>query len=192
MQRARDEFLAAARFAVDQHGDVGVRQPPYGAKHLLHRRRLADDLGRPDFFRNLFGLLFARVRDGAAHHRHRVVDVERFRQIVERAGLIRTHRAFEVRVRRHDDDRQLRQIVMHAFEQRDAVDARHANVADDHVRLLARQPLQHRVAVVERHRRHSGLFERAFEHPPNRTVVVDDPYVASTTCHAAAPKADRC
>ena len=35
--------------------------------------------------------------------------------------------------------------------------------------------VQHRVAAVERHRRHALLLERAFEHPPNRAVVIDDP-----------------
>jgi hypothetical protein len=44
MQGARDQFLAGAGLAVDEHRDVGAREPTDGAEHLLHRRRLADDV----------------------------------------------------------------------------------------------------------------------------------------------------
>ncbi len=38
------QLFAGAGLAVDQHGDVGMAKPADGAEHLLHRRRLADDL----------------------------------------------------------------------------------------------------------------------------------------------------
>src|SRR5690349_10123074 len=41
MQRARDELLAGAGLAGDQHGYARARQAADGAEYLLHRRRLA-------------------------------------------------------------------------------------------------------------------------------------------------------
>ena len=44
MQRMRYQFFAGTRFAINHNGCVGVGQPPYGTKHLLHRRCLAQDI----------------------------------------------------------------------------------------------------------------------------------------------------
>ena len=44
VQRARDELLARARFAGDQHRDARARQTADRAEHLLHRRRAAEQL----------------------------------------------------------------------------------------------------------------------------------------------------
>jgi hypothetical protein len=41
--RLRDQLLAGAGFAADQHGGVGRRHAPDGAEQLLHRRAAADD-----------------------------------------------------------------------------------------------------------------------------------------------------
>jgi hypothetical protein len=46
VQRARHQLLAGAAFAGDQHRDVALAQPADGAEHVLHRRRLAQHLGR--------------------------------------------------------------------------------------------------------------------------------------------------
>ena len=45
MQRARDELLARARLAGDEHRGVRLRQAADRAEHFLHRRRLAEHLG---------------------------------------------------------------------------------------------------------------------------------------------------
>ena len=42
---SRDEFLARARLAGDQNRDDALAEPPDRAEDLLHRRRLAEDLG---------------------------------------------------------------------------------------------------------------------------------------------------
>jgi hypothetical protein len=66
-----------------------------GAKDFLHRRGMAEDLGRQrrrvaiaDFRRGLL--------DGAAHQRHRLVDVEGLGQVFERAALESGDRGIEV------------------------------------------------------------------------------------------------
>ena len=44
VQGARDELLAGARLAGDQHRHARARQPADGAEHLLHRGRVAEHL----------------------------------------------------------------------------------------------------------------------------------------------------
>ena len=46
VQRARDQFLAGARFAGDHHREVGLHQPRERAENVLHRRRAADERHR--------------------------------------------------------------------------------------------------------------------------------------------------
>jgi hypothetical protein len=55
VQGPGDQLLAGARLAVDQHRDVAVREAADGAEHLLHGRRLADDLRAPPARRTLLG-----------------------------------------------------------------------------------------------------------------------------------------
>ena len=47
----------------------------------------------------------------------RLFDIERFRQIFERAAVIGRYRAVEIGVRGHDDDRQIRVVLLDLFEQ---------------------------------------------------------------------------
>lgn len=78
VQRMGHQLLAGTRFAIDQHGDVGMAEATDGAEHLLHRRCLADDLRRVMAVgRLLLVLLFLGVLVGALDQRHGVVDVER-------------------------------------------------------------------------------------------------------------------
>ena len=43
------------------------------------------------------------------------------------------------------------------------------------------------LAGLEGAREHVGLFQRLLEHPPNRLVVVDDPYGQSGRGHQRRP-----
>ena len=47
MDRARDQLLAGAGLALDQHGAVHRRDQLQGLEHLLHRGALADDVVEP-------------------------------------------------------------------------------------------------------------------------------------------------
>ena len=104
MQRAGDEFLAGSRLARDEHRRVRLREPADGAKHLLHSGCLSEDLG---FLLPCGGDrldLAATFVEGAPHELHRVVHIERLRQVFEGAALECRYRALQVRVRGHDDD----------------------------------------------------------------------------------------
>ena len=135
VQGVGDQLLAGAALAVDQHRDAGARQPD-GAEHLLHGRRLADDLraaGRILLACLAFGALLLEVILGAAHQGYRLVDVERFGQVFEGTALVGVDRAVEIRVGGHDDDGQIGLAAMDLLKQAEAVDAGHADIGEDHI-----------------------------------------------------------
>ena len=107
MQGTRDDLLAGARFAGDEHGDARAGETADGAEYLLHRRRRAAQLRNARHGHRLDVALRTRAR-GAPHEIHRMVDVKGLGQILERAAAVGGHRAAQIRVRRHDDDGQRR------------------------------------------------------------------------------------
>jgi hypothetical protein len=132
VQRARDELLAGARLPGDQHRDGGARETADGAEHLLHGRRPPEELGDATGGFPLLARRAARAR-GAAHERHRLVDVEGLGQVLERPALVGGDRAPQVRVRRHDDDRQRGSRVVDQAQELEPRGTRHADVGDEHV-----------------------------------------------------------
>ena len=188
MQRVGHQLLAGTRLAIDQHGDVGMAEATDGAKRLLHRRRLADDLrGVVAVSRLLLVLLFLGVLIGALDQRHGVVDVERLGQVLEGAALVGSHRAIQVGVRGHDDHRQARVLLADLREHVQAAEAGHADVGDDHIRLLAGEAGQHAVSAVEALRGHAFLLQGLFQDPADGAVVVDDPDVFASAHADVAP-----
>ncbi|MNX19999.1 hypothetical protein D3C86_499330 [compost metagenome] len=137
VQGMGDQLLAGAALAVDQHRDAGAGQSAYGAKHLLHGGGLTDDLrgGGSLLLASLaLGALLFQMILGAAHQGDCLVDVERLGQVFEGAALVGVDRAVEIRVRRHDDDGQIRLAAVDLLQQAEAVYARHADIGEDHVR----------------------------------------------------------
>jgi hypothetical protein len=116
---------------------------------------------------------------GAAHLIDGLVEVEGLRQVLEGTAVEGGHGAVEVRVRGHDDDRQVRDGGVDLLQQIEAVDAGHADVGQDHVGALALQRLHDADAVGEAGHIHVGLAQRALQHPADGAVVVDDPDLAA-------------
>ncbi|SVK48402.1 Uncharacterized protein conserved in bacteria [Acinetobacter baumannii] len=184
VQRMRHQLFAGAGFAVDQHADRRTRQPADDAKHVLHRRRFADDVrrriaGRLAAHRLLLLLIMA---DGALDQRHRFVDVERFRQVVEGPLLIGADGRIQIRMRGHDDHRQHRVALFDLLEQRQTIDARHADVGQQHVGSLRGQGFQHVIAAFEGGAAHARAGERTLKHPADGAIVIDDPDYPSLHC----------
>ena len=104
MQSARDQLLAGAGFAGDQHGDMALAQAADGAKHILHRGCLSHHFGRVglggvgDFFAQAFLHGTADQLDGFGQ-------VKGFGQVLECPALESADRAVEVGERGHDDHR---------------------------------------------------------------------------------------
>ena len=176
VQRARDQLLATARLAVDQHRGVGVREPADGAEDLLHRRGLAENLGSEGGFLACT-VLVRGLLQCTPDERDRLVHVEGLGQVLEGAALEGCHRAVEVGVGGHDDDRQLRVALLDLLQQVQPRLAGHADVRQQRGRRLRRAlELGEGVAggaeagVVD-----ALAAERLFKHPADRAVVVDDP-----------------
>ena len=174
VQRPRHQLLAGAGLAGDQHRDLRLGQAADGAKHLLHGRRLADDLRRGDRLGRRGGPVPARQL-GPLHQLHRLVDVERLGQVFEGAALVGGHGGIQVRMRRHDDDRHVRVHGVHARQQFQAVDALHADVGHHHVGAGLLQGIQHLDRTGEGLHGHAAGLQGALQHPAYRFVVVDDP-----------------
>ncbi len=174
MQRARHQFLARARLAGNQHGRMRLREPSDGAEHLLHRRRLPEDFRRG--FADFDGaFLLHALFHCAADEFHRVIDVERLGQILVGAALKRADRAFEIGIRRHDDDRQVRVVLLRFLQQLEARSAGHADVAHHHLRRFG---IKRGERILRRSKRLECdvlARERFFEHPADRAIVVDNP-----------------
>ncbi len=174
VQRARHELLAGARFARDQHGHVRLRQAADGAEHLLHRRRMAQDLGRLGGQRLDAGFAQA-LFESAPDQRHRLVDVEWLGQVIEGAALERGHRRIQVREGGDDDDRQAGMAGLDGLQQVDAGFARHADVRYQHLRGIGFEGGQGLARVGEAAGLQAFARQGFFEHPANRCVVVDNP-----------------
>ena len=95
VQRARDEFLAGAALAGDEHRDDALRQAADGAEHVLHRRRLAEHLGHLGL-RRVGHLLAQALVERAPDQLDGAVHVEGLGQVLEGAALERRHGAVQV------------------------------------------------------------------------------------------------
>ena len=80
-------------------------------------------------------------RGRASHELDRLIDVERLRQVFERAALVGRHGAVEIGVRGHDDHRQARTLGADLLQELEAAAARHADIGDQHVGSSRRSAL---------------------------------------------------
>ena len=180
VQRMRDQFLAGAGLAGDQHRQRRLRQAADRAEQRAHRRRVADQLGRGRGIAVLCGLGgFFRIRQGARGQRHGIVQVERLGQEFMRAAAERTGGAGDVGVRRHHDHRQLRVRGLQLVQQHQAVVAGHAHIGEQQVgRTTRTQGLQGGGGAVETVHRVARIAQGGGQHEAYRTVVVDHPDAA--------------
>src|SRR3989344_109281 len=126
-QRPRNQLLAGAGLASDQHRDVALAEPTDGAENVLHGRRLTQHLGhlRDAVVEHLFAHAFF---DRAADELDRLGQIEGLGQVFEGATLEGRDGAVQVGVGGHDDDRQTRMAGLDLAQQVDARAARHADV----------------------------------------------------------------
>ena len=149
MESPRDQFLAGARLAGDQHGEVRSAEPPDRTEHLLHRGRRADD---------------SRCVRG-----DRLVEVEGLRQVLVRTALVGGHRTVEIRIAGHDDHREMRIAGRDLTEQIQSVNVGHADVGDNRVRLAQPQARVDAGSAFESLHRESGATDQFSTH----NVVVE-------------------
>ena len=175
VQGARHQFLAGTGLAVDQHRGVRLRQAADGAKDFLQRRALTQDLGY-DAGLLCCTILVRRLGNRPAHQIHGLIDVERLGQVLEGAALESRHGRIEIGIGGHDDDRQIRVVLLDVAQQVEAALARHADVGNHHLRPRAvLESRQHFVGGTEAPGRNVLPTEGLFQHPADGAVVVDDP-----------------
>gem|GEM_PF-4736848 len=181
VQRVRHQLLAGAGFAIDQHRQRRLRQPPDRTEQRAHRRGIAHQLwalvrcgGRG----GLAGRGERRIgrRQHALRQCHRVVQVERLGQELLRPATERPGGAGDIGVGRHHDDRQLRMGGLELVEQYQAVITGHAHVGEQQVRNGLRvQCRKRRRRPVETIDLVAGIAQCGTQHEAHRAVIVDHP-----------------
>ena len=135
VNRAREQLLAGARFARDQHARVGVRDHARLLQARFHGRAARDDLGAP-----LVGALrHARHFHGALDVLEQLLLVDGLRQEAERAALRRLDGIGNRAVRREQQHAEARPLALDLLQQLDAVHVVHAQVGDDEIGPETRQ-----------------------------------------------------
>jgi hypothetical protein len=134
----------------------------------------------------VLGLVAVAAR-GATHEFHGLVDVERFRQVFERATFVGGHCVLEVRMRGNHDHRQSGPAAVDLLEQGDAAHSGHPYVRDEHVGRLVIHRFEQMLGTLEAPGVHVLLPQGFFENPADRLVVVDNPDLQCLARHAAGP-----
>ena len=175
VNRPRDELLADAALAGDEHRGVGGRGAADGGHHVLQPRALADHL-----MADLDGLLQHAVLVAQLPRIERVAEAdehalarERLLDEIERALFRRFDGGADRSVARHDDDRERVVDVAQPLEDLDAIHAGHLHVEQHEIgsfalgereSFLAGGGADHVVALV---------LERHLQRVADRRLIVD-------------------
>ena len=125
MNRAREQLLARARFAGDQHARLGIRDHARLLQAAFHRGAARDDLGAP-----LVGALrHARDFHGALDVLEQLLLVDGLRQEAERAALRRFDGIGNRPVRREQQHAEAGPLALDLLQQLDPVHVVHAQIA---------------------------------------------------------------
>lgn len=142
MDDPREELLAGARFALEQHGGFGVlRYIPNLAEQELHRRTARIDIGERVRAVLVFKRKFDPVAQGeefdrAIDDRVDTGEVDRLDQEIVGAQPHRFDRIFHCAIGRQHDDQRLGRDRAELPERFDASHAGHLQVQQDEVRRM--------------------------------------------------------
>ncbi|MNN13033.1 hypothetical protein D3C81_1260500 [compost metagenome] len=180
VQAARDQFLAAAGFAADQHVDRRRRQIQHLPAQGLQGRGDAEQ-ARLDVLAQV-GLLaqlavlqhqLALVH-GAAQALQQGLRAERLFQEVVGALVHGLHRHRHVAMAGQEDHRQLAVQLLRPLQQAETIQAGHAHVAQDHAGKVAAELLQAILGAGERLHLEAGQFQPLLHRFADARLVVDD------------------
>ena len=179
VQRARDELLAGAALAGDQHGRVGLGDAVDQVADLPHRRARADDLARQRAAVDLLAQPLDLGAQRAVLHRalereRELLDLERLGDEVVGAGADRRDRGLDAAERGDHDDRHVGPVGGDALAQLEAVHAAHVEVGDDDVEVLVLEQRQRFVGRRLPRRLEAGAAQRGFQRLAQTLIVVDD------------------
>src|SRR6516165_4401123 len=89
-------------------------------------------------------------------------------------------------MRRHHDDRKRRARVADATQQLEPRGAGHADVGDEDIGGIAAQCIERALGGLERPWGHAIVAQCPLEYPPDRGVVIDEPYPQRS--HVSSPR----
>ena len=180
VDRARNHLLARAGFAIDQHGCRRGRDLLDGVAHRHHGGRMGDQTIKTRLNRCCLTRVHRRTSRAvplllrpfqAGHH---VIDLERFRKIVENAAFHRLDRRLNRCVGRKKDDRHIGGDVLDLLEKRHAVHRRHPEIGDGDVNLPLPDDIKRRRAIARTLNFIAICLQKALKQQKNAWLVVND------------------
>ena len=187
---ARDQLLARAARAADEHVDIRIGDLLDRLEDLGHRRALANDVVEAEMPAQLLpqaAILLAQHPLGQRllHRDHQMLWSERLGHEVVGSQAHRLDRVLDGAVRGHHDHLNLRVQLLDLRQQFHAVHARHLQIGDHQVRLFLLNGL-HGLFAVGRHPNLVSLaLEQALAAHRQIDLVVD--YEYALICHLDLP-----
>ncbi len=179
MQRARHDFLAGAGFAKDQHVGLGSGQGADLFAQASHGRRVAEQtagqllaVGQGQAQAAVVQHQTAQ-RQRAAHRVEQRLAGKGFFEEVVGAGAHRLHRELHVAMAGDQQHRQVGIAALQVGQQLQAVDARHADIADHHAVPVGRQTCLEGARVLQAGNLEPGEIERLAQRLAQVRIVVD-------------------
>ena len=179
VKRARDQLLAGAALAGDQHGRVGVRHAVDQVEHLRIAGLDADDLldrraAPTSWRRRLTSSRSARCWTARCDGQTQHLDVERLGDEVVGAGADRGDRGLEAAEGGDHHHRHVGPVADDALAQGEPVHPVHVEVGDDDVEVLAVQEHERFVATRTPRGVVTHVAQRGFHRLAETLVIVDD------------------
>ena len=175
MQRAGDEFLAGAGFAIDANAGLAGRDALNLRHHASHGFPLEDKCVLADAGAQvlIFGFKASEL-EGVFNGDEKLFSGERLLQKIQSAEACGTDSHFDVGLAAHHDDRSGDPGGLQIFKQGKPVAAGHNHVAQDQVEGLGAGEFQGACRVVAHHGFVPGETEGAGERCQSIGFVVDD------------------
>ncbi len=181
MQQLRDELLAGAGLAFDQHVDVDARQLADGLAQPNHDGCLAEQR------QALFGLGGGQAQatifqdqaphlERAAHAGDHVIGGKWLCDEIERALLQCSHCHGDIAMTRHQDHREFRIAGQSGIQHAMPIHARHADIGDEDARKVGVQARQRGVPVTISFDIQPGDCKRIRQRDTKSIIVIDKHY----------------
>jgi hypothetical protein len=175
---ARQQLLAAAALADDEHGGVAVRGQPRALEHVEHRPRARlqpFEAHRLELVRRqeLVGEVGRRVGGERRDQRQQAPRLERLGHVLDGAALERRHRRADRAVRGDEHRLGVRAALVEQLDERDAVARGQLQIGEHEVERLLAAALDCVLGRCRRHREVAVLLEELYERLDQVHVIVD-------------------
>ncbi len=171
---ARQQLLAGARLAVDEHTRVAGGHQARLGEHRFHLRAAGDDARAPGGVFFVWSLVHPAEGQGLLDLGQELLAVEGLGEEAEHAAVGGLDGVGDSTVGGEDDDRQGRVFLVDGMEQGYAIHTRHAQVGDHQVGAEHRDFHQGLLGAVRHRHVVTGVTQAQVEQAQEIGVVVDD------------------